>query len=49
MKIIIPGEPKGKARPRMSTKTGAAYTPKKTIEYENWVKECYLLTKDKKD
>ncbi len=49
MKIIIPGEPKGKARPRMSTKTGVAYTPKKTIEYENWIKECYLLTKDKKD
>lgn len=48
MKIIIPGEPKGKARPRMSTKTGVAYTPKKTVEYENWVKECYLLTKDKK-
>ncbi|WP_045905966.1 RusA family crossover junction endodeoxyribonuclease [Clostridium botulinum] len=48
MKIIIPGEPKGKARPRMSTKTGIAYTPKKTIEYENWVKECYILTKDRK-
>jgi Holliday junction resolvase RusA-like endonuclease len=48
IKITIPGEPKGKARPRMSTKTGIAYTPKKTVLYENWVKECYCISKDKK-
>lgn len=48
IKITIPGEPKGKARPRMSTKTGRAYTPKKTVLYENWVKECYCISKDKK-
>lgn len=47
IKLVVPGEPKGKARPRMSTRTGVAYTPKKTIEYENWVRECYLLTKEK--
>lgn len=37
----IPGEPKGKARPRV-TKGGIAYTPKQTTSYENWVKQCYL-------
>ena len=47
MKIIIPGEAKGKARPRINTKTGKAYTPKKTVEYENWVKECYCITQEK--
>lgn len=41
IKVVIPGEPKGKARPRMSTKTGRAYTPKETVNYENWVKLCY--------
>lgn len=41
VKIIIPGEPKGKGRPRMSTKTGRAFTPKDTIMYENLVKMCY--------
>jgi Holliday junction resolvase RusA-like endonuclease len=40
--VIIPGEPKAKARPRMSTKTGRAFTPKETIQYENWVKACYI-------
>lgn len=42
VKITIAGEPKGKARPRMSTKTGRAYTPKDTANYENWVKMCYI-------
>lgn len=42
VKITISGEPKGKGRPRMSTKTGRAYTPKDTIEYENWVRMCYI-------
>lgn len=40
--FTVPGEPKAKARPRMTT-TGMAYTPKKTVEYENWVKQCYLI------
>ncbi|KNF09838.1 holliday junction resolvase [Gottschalkia purinilytica] len=38
----IPGEPKSKARHR-TTKTGIAYTPKKTTEYENWVRQCYCI------
>ncbi|HGG0416123.1 TPA: RusA family crossover junction endodeoxyribonuclease [Clostridium sporogenes] len=45
MKIVIPGEPKGKARPRMSTKADIVYTPKKTVEYENWVRQCYCMSK----
>lgn len=39
-KIIIEGEPKGKARPRV-TKAGITYTPQETVNYENWVKLCY--------
>lgn len=39
--FIIPGEPKGKGRPRMSTKTGRAFTPKDTLLYENLVKSRY--------
>jgi Holliday junction resolvase RusA-like endonuclease len=47
IKIVIPGEPKAKARPRV-TRKGIAYTPKKTLEYENWVKECFVLCRHKK-
>jgi Holliday junction resolvase RusA-like endonuclease len=47
MKFIIPGEPKGKGRPRV-TKTGHAFTPKDTLEYENWVKQCYVNCEDRK-
>lgn len=41
IKFTIPGEPKAKQRPRV-TKQGIAYNPKQNIEYENWVKQCYL-------
>ncbi|WP_341479250.1 RusA family crossover junction endodeoxyribonuclease [Clostridium cochlearium] len=44
IKLIIPGEPMGKQRPRV-TRFGT-YTPKKTVEYENWVKTCYTLSND---
>lgn len=46
IKFTIPGVPKAKARPR-TTKTGHTYTPKKTVEYENWVKLCYIDAKNK--
>lgn len=39
--FTIPGEPKAKARPRV-TKKGITYTPKETMEYENWVRQCYV-------
>lgn len=41
VKVTIPGEPKGKARPRV-TRKGITYTPQETVNYENWVKQCYM-------
>lgn len=38
-KLIIPGEPVAKARPRFNTKTGVAYTPKRTRSFETIVRE----------
>lgn len=38
--VYIPGEPVGKARPRV-TRTGHAYTPDKTVSYENLVKMLF--------
>jgi Holliday junction resolvase RusA-like endonuclease len=32
--FTVPGEPKGKGRPRFSSKTGHAYTPARTRAYE---------------
>jgi Holliday junction resolvase RusA-like endonuclease len=37
VQFTVPGMPQGKARPRVSLKTGRAYTPKKTVSYENLV------------
>lgn len=39
--FTIDGEPVGKARPRMNTRTGKAYTPDKTRNYEEYVKLLY--------
>lgn len=39
--ITVEGKIKGKARPRYNTKTGRAFTPGDTIQYENWVRLCY--------
>lgn len=43
MKITIPGEPCGKARPRVvrNGNFSRAYTPEKTVNYENLVKLEY--------
>ena len=40
MKFVIPGEPTGKARPRVVRNGGftRAYTPEKTVVYENLVR-----------
>lgn len=40
IEFIVPGEPKGKARPRL-TRSGHAFTPKETVSYENWVRLCF--------
>lgn len=39
--FIVPGEPKGKGRPRF-TKSGHTYTPESTREYEELIKAEYL-------
>ena len=41
--FTIPGEPKGKQRPRVTMRNGYAfaYTPDQTVNYENLVKLCY--------
>lgn len=40
LSFTVPGEPVGKARPRM-TRSGHTYTPEKTVSYENLVKLCF--------
>lgn len=40
IKFDIAGEPKAKQRPRHGK--GFTYTPKETVNYENYVKMCYL-------
>lgn len=39
----IPGEVVGKGRPRMNTRTGRAYTPTKTKNYEYFVRQWFVL------
>lgn len=45
MKIsfVIPGKPVGKARPKFARRGNfvSTYTPKATVDYENWVKTCF--------
>ena len=36
----IPGKVQAKQRPRFNGKF--AYTPKQTVEYENWIRTCFL-------
>lgn len=45
----IPGEPKGKQRPRVVSRNGfsRAYTPKETVAYENLIKVEYELQADR--
>lgn len=39
IKVSIPGQPVAKSRPRFSFKSKRAYTPKKTKDYEELIKE----------
>lgn len=41
VKFTVPGEPKGKGRPRF-TKSGHAYTPQSTRDYEEFIKLAYI-------
>ena len=40
IQFTVPGEPKGKGRPRLG-RSGHAYTPHDTAQYENLVKVCF--------
>ncbi|HGM1282915.1 TPA: RusA family crossover junction endodeoxyribonuclease [Clostridioides difficile] len=42
--FTIGGEPRAKARPRMSVSTGKAYTTEQTVLYENWIRLMYNST-----
>ena len=39
----VPGKVKGKGRPRVNTTTAIAYTPTKTKEYEELIKQYFIL------
>jgi Holliday junction resolvase RusA-like endonuclease len=43
IEFIIPGDPQGKARPRVTVRGGYAhaYTPEKTAQYEEHIRQCY--------
>ena len=38
----VPGKVQAKQRPRFNVKNGRAYTPQQTVNYENYVKVCYM-------
>ncbi len=38
VRIVVPGKPQGKGRPRFSRATGRAFTPEPTVRYENLVR-----------
>lgn len=49
VRFIVCGEPHGKARPRLNTRTKTVYTPSKTAEYEKQVALAYKsVSKGKK-
>ena len=45
--IVVEGTIRGKQRPRFNTKNGRAFTPGQTINYENWIKQCYIQQSNK--
>jgi Holliday junction resolvase RusA-like endonuclease len=51
IQFTIQGPPKGKERPKVSTKSGKprAYTPRKTAEYERLVRTSYALQVGERD
>lgn len=38
----VPGKPFGKQRPRMNTRSHRTYTPTDTVNYEAYIKMCFL-------
>ena len=45
--VIVEGTIRGKQRPRFNTKNGRAFTSNQTINYENWIKQCYINQSNK--
>ena len=45
--IVVEGTIRGKQRPQFKKKTGKAFTPNQTINYENWIKHCYIEQSNK--
>ena len=45
--IIVEGTIRGKQRPRFNTKNGKTFTSNQTINYENWIKQCYIEQSNK--
>ena len=45
--IVVEGTIRGKQRPRFNTKNGRAFTSSQTINYENWIKQCYIQQSNK--
>jgi Holliday junction resolvase RusA-like endonuclease len=45
MEIVfeVPGEPRGKGRPRFIRNTGVTYTPPETRAYEKKIMDCYRV------
>jgi len=39
VRLVIPGEPVAKARPRVNKKTGIVYTPQRTKSFETLIRE----------
>ena len=42
IEFIVPGKAQAKQRPKFNRFSGRAYTPKQTISFENWVRDCYF-------
>ena len=45
--IVVEGTIRGKQRPRFNTKTGRAFASNQTLNYENWIKQCYIEQSNK--
>ena len=45
LSFSVPGTPRGKGRPRFTIINGhvSTYTPRETRDYEEYVRECFLL------
>ena len=45
--VVVEGEPIGKGRPRVSSRSGTVYTPRKTVAYVDALRFAAKLSKDR--